>query len=138
MFFRRKRPHNPTFEERLATLKRRGFDVERLAASRARLRRGACAALVAEDAILRAGIEIQGEIAALVDGGFQKFLETPAGVREPALASQLKDLHDFEEDLKEAFGLQSYYNESLGTVSTYYLYDRLKDRDSGVPHRAWE
>lgn len=126
MFFRRKRPHNPTFEERLATLKRRGFDVERLAASRARLRRGACAALVAEDAILRAGIEIQGEIAALVDGGFQKFLETPAGVRQPALASQLKDLHDFEEDLRAGLGLTSLYNQSLGTTFDRHAYDGLQ------------
>ena len=30
------------------------------------------------------------------------------------------------------------YNESLGTVSTFYLYDRVKDRDKGVPKRVWE
>jgi hypothetical protein len=30
------------------------------------------------------------------------------------------------------------YNESLGTVSTFYLYDRVQDRDRGVPKRAWE
>ena len=29
-------------------------------------------------------------------------------------------------------------NQSLGTVSTFYLYDRVKDRDRGVPKRAWE
>jgi hypothetical protein len=126
MFFRRKRPHNPTFEERLAILRRKGFGVERLEASRARLRRGVCAALVVEDAILRAGIEIQGEIATLVDGGFQKFLETSAGVREPVLASQLKDLHDFEEDLRAGLGLTSLYNQSLGTTFDRHAYDGLK------------
>jgi hypothetical protein len=35
-------------------------------------------------------------------------------------------------------GQESYYNESLGTVSTFYLYDRVKDRDRGVPKRVWE
>ena len=34
--------------------------------------------------------------------------------------------------------MESLYNESLGTVSTFYNYDRLKDRDRGVPKRAWE
>jgi hypothetical protein len=50
----------------------------------------------------------------------------------------LKALHDFEEDLKQGLGQQSFYNESLGTVSTFYLYDRLKDRDRGVPKRVWD
>jgi hypothetical protein len=34
--------------------------------------------------------------------------------------------------------LETLYNEALGTVSTYYVYDRVKDRDRGVPKRAWE
>jgi hypothetical protein len=34
--------------------------------------------------------------------------------------------------------MESLYNESLGTVSTFYMYDRVKDRDRGVPKRAWE
>jgi hypothetical protein len=126
MFFRRKRPHNPTFEERLGNLNRMGFGVERLEASRACLRRGACAALVVEDAILHAGIEIQGEIAVLVDGGFQKFLETSAGARQPALASQLKELHDFEEDLRAGLGLTNLYNQALGTTFDRHAYDGLK------------
>jgi hypothetical protein len=50
----------------------------------------------------------------------------------------LKALHSFEEDLKEGLGQESYYNDSLGTVSTFYLYDRLKDRDRGVQKRVWE
>ena len=47
----------------------------------------------------------------------------PSGKVKPALASELKALHDFEEDLKEGLGLETLYNEALGTVSTYYLYD---------------
>jgi hypothetical protein len=126
MFFRRKRPYTPTFEDRLGKLKGMGFAVERLEGARARLRRGACAALIVEDAILRAGIEIQGEIASLVDGGFQKFLETSTGARRPALASQLNELHAFEEDLREGLGLISRYNTALGTTFDRHNYDALK------------
>ena len=85
-----------------------------------------------------AGFLVHGEIGALTDGGYQKFFLTPNGQRKPALAGELKALHDFQEDLREALGQTSLYNESLGTVSTLYLYDRVKDRDRGVPKRAWE
>jgi len=86
----------------------------------------------------RAGILIGDQLAALVDGGFQKFFRTPSGKKKPATAEELKALHDFEEDVREAIGKDSYYNEGLGTVSTFYLYDRVKDRDKGVPKRIWE
>jgi hypothetical protein len=85
-----------------------------------------------------AGWLVRGEIGALTDSGYQKFFLTRSGHRQPALASDLKALHDFQEDLREALGQTSLYNESLGTVSTFYLYDRVKDRDHGVPKRAWE
>ncbi|MBI1789923.1 MAG: hypothetical protein HYR60_20530 [Acidobacteria bacterium] len=86
----------------------------------------------------RAGILLGGAIATLVDGGFQKFFQSPDGKRKPALAGELRAIHEFQEDLCEALGLISLYNESLGTVSTQYLYDRVKDRDRGVPRRPWE
>lgn len=86
----------------------------------------------------RAGLLLCGELAQLVDGGFQKFFRTATGKQKPALADELKGLHNFEEDLKEGLGQESYYNDSLGTVSTYYLYDRVQDRDKGVPKRVWE
>jgi len=70
--------------------------------------------------------------------GFRSFSRRPPAGRKPALADELKALHDFEEDLKEGLGQESYYNESLGTVSTFYSYDRVKDRDRGVPKRVWE
>jgi hypothetical protein len=38
-------------------------------------------------------------------------------------------------------GLPSLYNESLGTVSESYHYDRIEDRDKAVvdrPKRPWE
>jgi hypothetical protein len=73
-----------------------------------------------------------------VDAGFQKYWLAPSGARAAATAEQLKALHNFEEDLREALGLVSLYNESLGTVNGLHLYDRVKDRDLGVPKRAWE
>ena len=86
----------------------------------------------------RAGILMPGGIGKLVDGGFQKFFISPDGHKKPALAAELKGLHEFQEDLREALGLESLYNESLGTVSTQYLYDRVQDRDRGVPKRPWD
>jgi hypothetical protein len=108
-----------------------------------RVSRGICAvdlkeangALQVED---RAGITMGDEIAVLVDGGFQKFFRAPSGKKKPALADDLKALHAFEADLKERLGMTSLYNEGLGTVSTLYQYDRVKDRDRGVPKRIWE
>lgn len=143
MFFRRERPHNPSFTERLQNLGNAGFTVASQAGGSTRVSRGACAIDLRNEndavrASSRAGLLIGGEIGSLVDGGFQKFFQTPSGKRKPALAGELKALHDFEEDLKEGLGEESYYNESLGTVSTFYLYDRLKDRDLGEPKRVWD
>ena len=143
MFFRRERPKNPTFQERMDSVRRAGFEVKPLSGAPVRVSRGGIAADLAEEdgsirVVTRAGVEMNGEIGALIDGGYQKLFRTPSGKQRPALAQDLKDIHDFEEDLKEALGEESYYNESLGTVSTYYLYDRVENRDQGVPKRAWE
>src|SRR5438067_10805048 len=144
MFFRNARRKQPTFQERIEAAKAKGFTIAPPDKGRVRVSRGQLAAVL-EDAgtagphvVERAGIDICGEIGALVDGGFQKFFQTPSGKRKPALAEELKAIHEFEEDLREALGLDSLYNQSLGTVSTFYQYDRLQDRDRGVPKRAWE
>ena len=143
MFFRRERPKIPSAQERLDQLKSYGFTVSEAAGGGYRVTRGACAVDITPKAgdlhiTERAGILLNGEIARLVDGGYQKFFRTTSGRTKPALAEDLRVLHDFEEDLKEALGQTSLYNESLGTVSTFYLYDRVEDRDRGVPKRAWE
>ena len=142
MFFRRARVEIPTFDQRLDKLRAAGFAVTPLAGA-LRVTRGPCAIDLKEQegaavAICQAGIVMGAEIGALVDGGYQKFFRTPSGKQKPALADELKALHEFEEDLWQALGQQSYYNQSLGTVSTLYLYDRVKDRDGGVPRRVWE
>ncbi len=143
MFFRRPRPAPPTFQDRLDNLKRAGFTVTPQTDGTILVSKGGCAIALRETAgqVQRAqlaGILMGNEIGSLVDGGYQKFFRTPSGKTKPALACELKALHEFEEDLKEGLGQESLYNESLGTVSTYYLYDRVKDRDRGVPHRVWE
>src|SRR3954454_10705336 len=143
MFFRRERPKTPTFSERLDTLRQAQFTINKSSDGAVRVTRGDCPVFLREEdgavrAVSPAGILMGDEIGALVDGGFQKFFRTPSGKKKPALADELKALHEFEEDVAEALGKASYYNQSLGTVSTFYLYDRVKDRDRGVPKRAWE
>src|SRR3982750_4401208 len=86
------------------------------------------------------GYLIQGEISKLVDRGYQKFLMTSKN-EVPATADHLKAVHDFSEELKEATGMSSLYNESLGTVSDSYHYDRVKDRhqaEAARPKRPWK
>lgn len=143
MFFRRQQKIQLTFQDRLDNLKRAGFTVTPRPDGSVLVAKGDCAVALRESGgqvqrVDLAGILVGNEIASLVDGGYQKFFRTPSGKMRPALAFELKALHEFEEDLKEGLGLESYYNESLGTVSTYYLYDRVKDRDHGVPKRVWE
>ena len=80
------------------------------------------------------GYLIGGEISKLVNKGYQQFLKT-AKTEVPATADHLKALHQFTEEFKEALGLPSLYNESLGTVSESYQYDRIEDRDKPQPER---
>lgn len=143
MFFRREKPRQLTFEERLDQLKQLGFEVARDASGRILAKRGGFAATV-EDAgggrvkLGKSGLLVGGEIAVLVHAGYQMFLRTPSGKEFPARADQLQTLHDFTEDLREGLGLPSLYNLSLGTVSEDHLYDRLEQRDIPRKPRPWE
>ena len=86
------------------------------------------------------GYLIGGEIAKLVNRGYQQFFKNTK-TEVPATADQLKLLHGFTEELKEAIGAPSLYNESLGTVSENYIYDRIQNRDEPPterPKRPWE
>jgi hypothetical protein len=143
MFFRRPRPAVLTFQQRLEDVKKAGFNVSQRPGGSVLVVKGDCAVALREnsgdiESSASVGILIGEEIASLVDGGYQKFFRTPSGKTKPALAPDLKALHDFEEDLKETLGQETLYNQALGTVSTYYLYDRVKDRDRGVPKRVWQ
>jgi hypothetical protein len=144
MFFRREHPKEITFDQRMEDLRKAGFTVTPTGGSRVMVSRDSYAAVLENvpgappRVVDPAGILMAGGIGKLVDGGFQKFFLAPGGQKKPALASELKAVHAFQEDLREALGLVSLYNESLGTVSTEYLYDRVQNRDRGVPKRPWE
>jgi hypothetical protein len=86
------------------------------------------------------GYLIGGEISKLVDYGHQKVLKTTK-TEVPATADHLQALHQFAEELKEGASGISLYNESLGTVSSEYKYDRVKGRDLPEmerPKRPWQ
>ena len=80
------------------------------------------------------GYLVGSEISKLVNRGYQQFLKTSKN-EIAATADHLKALHQFTEEFKEALGLPSLYNESLGTVSEAYQYDRVQDRDKPEPER---
>jgi hypothetical protein len=78
--------------------------------------------------LARPGWLINGEISRIVDRGYQKFLKT-SKLEIPATADHLRALHTFSEELNEATGETTLYNQSLGTTSNSYLYDRVKGRE---------
>ena len=131
MFFRRERQKIPSFADRVELLKQAGFCAEALADGRVKVAKHGIGAIVRdgannEPAIDKAGVLVGSSIAVLLNAGYQMFLELPNGARLPATADQLQNLHQFEDDLKEALGLANLYNTSLGTVSRKHLYDRVR------------
>src|ERR1700719_524825 len=78
-------------------------------------------------------IMIKGQFARLWDAGYQKFLLTDDGLKLPALASHLANLRRFNEELRTALGVPTFYNEALGSVSQVSVYDRVKGRKGAVP-----
>lgn len=125
MFFRRPRPHIPSFSERVDRLKQAGFSAENLPDGRVRIAKNGIAAIIDDNAMEKAGVLVGSEIGVLLNRGYQMFIETPSGKRLPATADQLKALHEFEDDVKEALDLVNLYNTSLGTTSRRHNYDRL-------------
>jgi len=142
MFFRRERQREITFDDRIAELRKQGFSADSVGSGKVRASRKGCAALISnaegKPVVGISGILVGAEVAILVDGGYQKFFQTPDGHKYPALATHLKALHDFMEDLNEGLGLESYYNTSLGSTCESHMYDRVKDRDRGISHQPWE
>jgi hypothetical protein len=78
------------------------------------------------------GVMVKGEVTRLVDRGYQKFIKS-SQYELPASASQLQGIHAFSEELKLLIGAVSLYNESLGTTSDVYQYDRLTGREAEQP-----
>jgi len=129
-----------SFTDALATLAGHQFDVSAArdasgsGAKAFQVRKYGCAAEIAAapdgttEVLARPGWLLGGHISRLVDRGYQKFLKTPQ-VEIPATADHLRAIHEFSEELKEGAGATSLYNESLGTTSDRYVYDRVKGRE---------
>jgi len=124
----------PTRETVHGQLRAAGFQVTPQDHGRFRVQKESCAAEILyrpEGRLELAegpGYLVGASIARLEDEGYQKFL-VGEGVKVPALAEHLHAIHRFSEELKAALGLTSLYNESLGTVSDIYVYDRLRGRE---------
>jgi hypothetical protein len=137
-----------SFDQIVSELRSHQFDVKEAAgvANQLRVEKNGVAAVIARDdkgqPVLtgQPGVVLCGEVARLLDRGFQKFLKT-SSMEVPATANRLRAVHQFTEELKLVLGSTSLYNESLGTVSDRYMYDRVKGRDLPVAKRpipAWE
>ncbi|HXX01173.1 MAG TPA: hypothetical protein VEJ00_08170 [Candidatus Acidoferrales bacterium] len=137
-----------TYEEAVAWLRDNGFDLTEAPGTHDRvfLRKYNVSAAIQKtpgDGVkifAYPGYLVGSEISKLVNRGYQQFLKT-SKTEVPATADHLKALHSFAEELKVALGLPSLYNESLGTVSESYHYDRIVDRDKPAverPKRPWE
>ena len=143
-----KQPKPRTYEEAVQWLRDNGFDILDAPGTQNRvfLKKYNCSAAIEKTAdggvrlFAKPGYLVGGEISRLTDKGYQKFLKTTKA-EIPATADHLKALHQFSEELREALGQTSLYNESLGSVSDSYVYDRVQGRDlpeAQRPQRAWE
>jgi hypothetical protein len=74
----------------------------------------------------------QGQFTHLWDAGYQKFL-LMHGAKFPVRVNQLADLRLFNEELRTALGVPTYYNEALGSTCQYSVYDRVKGRSGDNP-----
>src|SRR6266508_2298814 len=137
-----------SYEEALNWLRDHGFDLLEAPGTQGRvfLKKYNCSAAIQKNGddnvkiFAYPGYLIGSEISKLVNRGYQQFLKT-AKTEVPATADHLKALHQFTEEMKEALALRSRYNESLGTVSESYHYDRIQDRDTpdvDRPKRPWQ
>lgn len=138
-----------TFDQCIATLRERGFEVSSFKSGGMLVAKYGAAAVVAPAADLeggpatfveRPGVLVRGEIARLLDRGYQKFIKT-SQFELPATAAQLHAIHQFQEELTQAIGGTSLYNQSLGTTSDLYEYDRLRGREQDAEpmgKRPWE
>lgn len=141
-----KKSRHPDFDQILEILRSHSFDIAPYSGVVGGFlvsKHGAGAVLVAHEEgaalAITPGALVRGEVARLLDRGYQKFIKT-SQYELPASASQLQAIHRFSEELKLLTGATSLYNESLGTTSDRYQYDRLNGREAAqpAPARPWE
>ncbi len=77
-----------------------------------------------------------GQFTRLWDAGYQKFLLLDDGRKYPAQAEQLVSLRKFNEELRAAIGVPTYYNEALGSTCRVTAYDRVKGRPGDMPEKS--
>lgn len=142
----KRKPHILNFDQTLDLLRSQGFEVKPLEQGRALVSKYGAGAVLAPGKdtpvafAVRPGAVVQGEVARLVDRGYQKFIKS-SKYELPATAAQLEAIHRFGEELNELVGGISLYNESLGTTSDRYLYDRVDGREAAPAAKAarpWE
>ena len=135
-----KKTPSRTFNDVLALLGGQRFDVApaqegaKRTPNAVQVRKYGCAAEIAAapdgtvEILSRPGWLLNGEIARLLDRGYQKFLKT-SKLEIPATADHLRAIHEFSEELNEAIGGTTLYNQALGTTSNVYNYDRVHGRE---------
>jgi hypothetical protein len=137
-----------TYDEALSWLREHGFDLIEAPGTQGRvfLKKYNVSAAIQKDGedgikiFAHPGYLIGSEISKLINRGYQQFLKT-SKTEVAATADHLKALQQFTEELKEGIQMPNLYNESLGTVSDSYQYDRVEDRDKPAterPKRPWE
>ena len=141
MFFKREKVKVLSFADHLERLRSLGYQTESISRG-ARITKGNLAAVLHEGSsgeplIADVGIAVGKEVAVLTDLGYQKIFLTPSGHKLAAVAEHLKALHSFDEDLREALGVTSLFNQGLGTTNEKHLYDRVEGRDSGRAENYW-
>lgn len=132
-----------TLDKALSRLQAQQFDVKEVSgvANQVEIRKHGCGAVLTRSSkggialVAGPGCILGGEIATLVDRGYQKFLQTNR-ITISATATHLHALHTFEEELSAIIGTPDYYNQALGTVSDLYLYDRVKGREPEHPETS--
>lgn len=135
-----------SYEEVLEILRSHGFTVTPEEGDNCRVRvgkNGVGAVLRATERgaafVAAPGPLVHDQVAQLVDRGYQKFFAV-GGVEFPATADRLHAVHDFSQQLRRLAGAGSLYNESLGSTSDLYRYDRLRGRETAeaAPPKPWE
>jgi hypothetical protein len=143
-----RKPGKPSFDQILDALRSNGFDVSAgsgITGGMLVAKHGIAAVITAGSGeapvalAVQPGVLVRGEVARLLDRGYQKFIKT-SQYELPATAEQLHAIHTFSEELKLVSGTESLYNESLGTTSDLYHYDRVKGREelAQPAARPWE
>ncbi len=140
----RTKVHFLSFDEVLSALRNQAFDVQKVpgVANQILVRKYGAGAILSQAGegdkkvphiaiawVERPGFMVAGTVATLLDRGYQKFWTSPK-LELPATADSLRAVHRLAEELREVVGEPSLYNESLGTTSDSYLYDRVKGRES--------